>query len=390
VRTAVAVAAAAALGAFALAGGGTAAFADDATGGTAQLAGLKYVALGDSYSAGYGIPPASGEPVPGCAQSTADYPHLLAAQYGLDLTDVSCSGALATNILTPQDTGNGIANPQEDALGPDTQLVTVTLGGNDLGFSDIAASCFAETATGPVLGGMQTCQDIYFPSGGTDSLAAKIAGPVTQDIGEGLAAIKEKAPNAKVFVIEYPAITPDAANTPAGPEGCFRPAIDINTSAPIPDAFPFTTTDVPYLHTVEQNLDAAVQSQAAAAGFTFVPTFDQTLAHSGCGDDPAQRWIQGITITSLNPFTLVDGALHPNADGIAFIQSQVGPAIEAAFPAPTPTPMPTPEVTTAAVPTLANTGSGPEIAPLVLGGLALAAAGVAVMATRRRASAARR
>ena len=63
--------------------------------------GKTYVALGDSYAAGFGLPAPStltGQPVPGCAQTTGDYPHILAAKLGLSLTDVTCSGATTVGL----------------------------------------------------------------------------------------------------------------------------------------------------------------------------------------------------------------------------------------------------------------------------------------------------
>ena len=56
-----------------------------------------YVALGDSYASGYGLPEATGEPVSGCGQSRLDYPHLLARELALPLTDVTCAGATTSD-----------------------------------------------------------------------------------------------------------------------------------------------------------------------------------------------------------------------------------------------------------------------------------------------------
>ncbi|MCS5499422.1 SGNH/GDSL hydrolase family protein [Cnuibacter physcomitrellae] len=348
------------------------------------LAGLQYVALGDSYSAGYGLTPLTGEPVPGCAQAAVDYPHQLAAAYDLDLTDVTCAGAWATNMTTPQVTPAGTADPQVDALSADTDIVTVTLGGNDLGFADVAAACLALSPTGPVAGTnpsdpfqASNCESI-FVQGGVDTLAQRLADVVVPDIAAGLAAIRAKAPNAQVFVVGYPAITPDAAHTPTGPAGCWTTPLD--NLQPVPDSFPFTTTDVPYLHQIEDELDLAVQAQTAAAGagFTYVPTFEATLAHSACA--PAdEQYVEGVTLAS-DLTSAVPGSLHPNATGVAFIAGQLAPLLEAAFPAPAP-PAPTasPAPTSSAA-ALANTGSEPLLplglaaGALLLGGLAAASA----------------
>ncbi len=252
----------------------------------------------------------NGSTGPGCYQSADDYPHLLAAQFGLALTDVSCSGALATNITTPQVTPSGTASPQQDALGPDTDIVTVTLGGNDLDFAGVATFCVASTANGPVTGNFTSpnCKAYYDPPGGPNQLADNIVNIVTPHVRAALAAISAAAPRAKVFVVGYPAITPDAANTPVG--GCFRPFV---TSQFIPDSYPFTDVDVPFLHSVEQQLDTAIQTETAAAGFTFIPTFASTVGHTPCAPTPAQ-YVEGITMTLSGP---QPGSLHPNPTGVA-------------------------------------------------------------------------
>src|SRR5690349_6291158 len=95
-------------------------------GGT-QPAPLRYVALGDSYSAASGVaPPDPTSPL--CARSTVNYPHLIAAATGATLRDVTCGAAETKDFRTSQYPG---VAPQLDALRRNTQLVTMTIGGND-------------------------------------------------------------------------------------------------------------------------------------------------------------------------------------------------------------------------------------------------------------------
>ncbi|HWL02754.1 MAG TPA: hypothetical protein VNQ52_10345, partial [Microbacteriaceae bacterium] len=71
-----------------------------------ELDGFEYVALGDSYSAGFGLIPfsqtspfdAGGTTANGCYQGDANYPHLVAADYSLAITDRTCSGAVSPNL----------------------------------------------------------------------------------------------------------------------------------------------------------------------------------------------------------------------------------------------------------------------------------------------------
>ncbi|HEX2262154.1 MAG TPA: SGNH/GDSL hydrolase family protein, partial [Pseudonocardiaceae bacterium] len=118
----------------------------------AQTAGVpqRYVALGDSYAAGPEIPVQRFDPV-GCRRSTSNYPSLVAAALGIsDFTDVSCSGAQTENMTDPQRVPLGINPPQFNALAPDTDLVTLTISGNDIGFSDIFVTCARLSSTDPL------------------------------------------------------------------------------------------------------------------------------------------------------------------------------------------------------------------------------------------------
>lgn len=116
-----------------------------------SLEGARYVAIGSSFAAGPQLPPAKpGAPVR-CGQSLNNYPTLLAERFGMLLVDRTCSGATTDHVLGPW---NEIA-PQIAAVTPDTKLVTLTIGGNDLSYIGnlFSASCAfaarAGTATGP-------------------------------------------------------------------------------------------------------------------------------------------------------------------------------------------------------------------------------------------------
>ena len=99
------------------------------TAGTRSWAGARYVALGSSYASAPGL----GRPIPGsppqAGRTDANYAHLLAGQLQLSLTDVTSSGATTDDVLWRSQYGQA---PQADALAPDTDLVTVTVGGNNI------------------------------------------------------------------------------------------------------------------------------------------------------------------------------------------------------------------------------------------------------------------
>ena len=102
---------------------------------------MRYVALGDSYSAASGVlPPDPPAPLQ-CLRSIRNYPHVIAARTGAQLTDVTCGAADTSHFSTAQYPG---VAPQLDALGAGTQLVTMTIGGNDSGvFINAILACGA-------------------------------------------------------------------------------------------------------------------------------------------------------------------------------------------------------------------------------------------------------
>ena len=100
---------------------------------------LRYVALGDSYSAATGVLPTVATSPPQCLRSERNYPHLIADAVGARLTDVSCGAADTGDFTESQSSG---VEPQLDAVRRDTELVTMTIGGNDSGvFIDSMLAC---------------------------------------------------------------------------------------------------------------------------------------------------------------------------------------------------------------------------------------------------------
>ena len=252
----------------------------------------SYVALGDSYAAGPLIPVQVGLP-PGCLRSDQDYPAKVARALGIgDFRDVSCSAATTDDLAGPQAVALGVNPPQLDALGPHTALVTLTIGGNDVGFASIIAECAVRSPSRPT---GAACRD-FFTAGGTDQLAARIAATAPK-IDAALHAITARSPHATVALVGYPAILPDS-----GP-GCF-PLV------------PFTAGDVAYLRGVEKELDAMLAQQARDAGARYVDTYRPTIGHDIC-TLPGTKWIEGLVPTA------PAAPVHPNELGMTAIARAV-------------------------------------------------------------------
>ncbi|MGW2521436.1 SGNH/GDSL hydrolase family protein [Streptomyces sp. NPDC001617] len=238
----------------------------------------QYVALGDSYTSGPLIPR---QVDANCARSDHNYPSLVAAtSKGTVLTDVSCAGATTEEMWKPQGT-NG---PQLDALRPDTDLVTVQIGGNDVGFGSIIATC-AQLAATDLAG--NPCQSHYTASG-YDQLALAVL-KTAPKITQVLRAVHHRAPHARVLVVGYPDLLPDDGT------GCY-PSV------------PFAAKDFPYLRDTEKRLNLMLRLTAALNHADYVDTYAPTRGHDMC-KLPADRWIE-----PLQPASPAAPA-HPNAKG---------------------------------------------------------------------------
>jgi lysophospholipase L1-like esterase len=238
-----------------------------------------YVALGDSYSSGEGNPPFM-QPDTGCDRSVSKaWPELVASMFGIKLDLLACSGA-TTAALTSTYDGQ---DPQLAALSSlkAPSLVTITMGGNDLGFAYVLGSCFVGL------------------SGNCTSALAGLEGTLAGGFGKHMTAvykaIKAAAPGAHVLVVGYPQIIP--SNPFSAIAHC--PGI-IN---PI---------DVVLMHHIAGQLNSVLSHAAAAAGVSYVSTLNVLKGHELC---TANSWVNSVGLSS--------GAGHPTAQGQAMIAAAV-------------------------------------------------------------------
>ncbi|MGV9994871.1 SGNH/GDSL hydrolase family protein [Streptomyces sp. NPDC003374] len=237
-----------------------------------------YVSLGDSYTSGPGIPR---QVDAGCARSDRNYPSLVAAQRGVStFKDVSCGGATTAEMWKPQ----GANDAQLNALGRGTDLVTVQIGGNDIGFGSIISTCAR-------LGSQQPAGDPcrqYYTSSGVDRLMLAVA-QTAPKVDRVLRAVHARAPHARVLVVGYPDLLPDDGS------GCF-PSV------------PFASGDFPYLRDTGKRLNLMLRLVAGWNHAEYVDTYRPTVGHDMC-KAPADRWIE-----PLQPAAPAAPA-HPNAAG---------------------------------------------------------------------------
>jgi len=237
---------------------------------TAQAAEpLNYVALGDSYSAASGVQPSDPAAPLLCLRSTRNYPHVLAA----------ATGAKTKHYTTAQYPG---VPPQVDAVHADTDLVTMTIGGNDSGVF-IGAILACGSAGIVTLGHGSPCKDLY-----GSYFEDTIRNTTYPALVAALRAVRAKAPGADVAILGYPWLLPPTV-------GCFT-------------KMPVASGDVPYLRSLQTTLNDAVRRAAAATGATYVDFSVASEGHDSC-QPTGTRWIEPV-LQGTNAVVV-----HPNALG---------------------------------------------------------------------------
>ena len=228
---------------------------------------IRYDALGDSYASGYGVPPYSTT----CGRSQSAYAVQLDGRKKIDLDDfVACAGATTTSLVT---------GGQLTALDANTDLVTISIGGNDIGWSSAVVACLAASDA--------QC------AGGLALTSARIRTALPGLLDTVYAKVAAGAPDAQVFVTGYPRL--------------FSPEY-----GPYLQASP---AEQQALNDGADLLNGVIARVAAAHGFRFV---DVTKRFEGHGVNSPEAWVLG-------PFD--PGAFHPNADGYEAYTAAVTAAV---------------------------------------------------------------
>lgn len=248
------------------------------------LAGGRYVAMGSSMAAGPGLgPPKPGTP-PRCTRAFANYPTLLAERLKLTLVDQTCSGATTAHILGPW----GELPAQADAITPDTSLVTVTIGGNDLNYVGglIAAGCSPD--------GMISIAGRTFPCPPRREPGENDFAKAEANLREVANVVKTRAPKATLAFVEYLRLVPH------------------NLCA----ATPISEEDAAVGRAIADRLAQITARVAKETGSLLVPIHTLSKTHTPCDDEP---WAVG------NPpgYDGSDGApWHPNAAGMRAVANE--------------------------------------------------------------------
>ncbi|SMQ47765.1 unnamed protein product [Zymoseptoria tritici ST99CH_1A5] len=163
---------------------------------------LKIAALGSSFAAGPGINPTV---EPNARRSGQNYPSQLATLLNADLVDLTVSGATLLNVLNErQETLGKIFDPQLDSLPKDADIVTLTGGGNDLGYSGgMMCDAYRNSPEGPTKDLLADFFTLPLPP----SLSVE---KLTQRFLDVIDKIQERAPSARIYLVDYIAVFGDA------------------------------------------------------------------------------------------------------------------------------------------------------------------------------------
>jgi lysophospholipase L1-like esterase len=242
----------------------------------------RYVALGDSFAAGPLIP--TTDLAGGCARSDHNYAHLLADKLAVhDFVDVTCSGATTRDLTHVQNTfADARIPPQMRAVTADTDLVTVTIGGNDLDlFSTLVRTCTQLRASDPQ--GSPCARRLA--TRGPD-LGGAVA-TISRNVTSVLRTIQRKAPDARVALVGYLRLVPDAGS-------CV--------------GLPLAVGDYAAGRRISGALDRALRRAARRTGSTFVDMYSASKGHDICARD---AWVNGNVTVREKAL-----AFHPFAAGM--------------------------------------------------------------------------
>ena len=237
--------------------------------------GAEYVAMGSSFAAGAGIGPLREGTPERCGRTPVNYAGLVAERLDLALRDASCGGATTAHVLGAWDE----LPPQIEAVGPDTRLVTITIGGNDVNYVGglFAASC-EERGMAERMGG--TCPDFTAPEEAKWTALAR-------DMDAIAAGVRRRAPGAVLVFVQYVGLVPE--------EPCA--------------SVPLTANEISQARSMAERLATITAETAARHDAILLPVHTMSQAHLPCSAVPwAKAFPEGDAGVGGAPW-------HPTAEG---------------------------------------------------------------------------
>lgn len=257
-----------------------------------------YAALGDSYSAGEGVAPyepGTDELTNKCHRSEGAWPKLLAGAEPVEgrvLRFVACGGARTGHVVSEEQYAGDQTGGQVSALraleGHSARdVVTVTIGGNDARFGEVVRACVV---------GVLPCSFTYADE---DEWIEEQVRPALAMTFE---ALREAAPQARIFAVTYPQIFQTE-------DECRRDML-------------ISPREKRWIRARTAQLNEVIAEEAGRAGLTPVDVGDAFAGHEICTAEP---WAWGVLEG--------DGAFHPTAEGHRALAERIAEAVERSDPA---------------------------------------------------------
>lgn len=242
----------------------------------------QYVAMGSSFAAGPAITQAAADSPWFCARSRDNYAHQLARQRGLSLVDVSCGGATTRHILAG---GQLMQPPQIDAVTADTELVTVTIGGNDIAYLGQLMAMGCDESTSWLLHRIGACR---VRSAEEMQQALRI---LRGQLSAIAAELRRRAPRAQRVFVTYQTVLPDSGT-------CERLGLD--------------EQEAMQMRAIAAELAEVTRQAAEANDMQLLDAAQLTRGHDVCAAAP---WMNGLH----PPGGLLAAPLHPTLEGMAAV-----------------------------------------------------------------------
>jgi len=225
--------------------------------GPAGTTAWNYVAMGDSYSSGVGTGSYTLDST--CKRSVYSYPYLFTQKHTMaSFSFVACSGATTSDLISKQ----------LPSLNAATNLVTMTIGGNDIGFANLIYQCTVSDCTTALLNT-------------TANLSSTLGPPLDTTFND----VKQAAPNATVIVLGYPRVFSTST--------CFG-------------TLGITATEEKDANALADALDTLLSSYAAKYAFTYKSAITPWTGHAVCSSSP---WLNGLNLFNTGE------SYHPNKAG---------------------------------------------------------------------------
>lgn len=238
--------------------------------------------MGSSFASGPAITVPAAESPWYCARSNDNYAHQLARLRKLSLVDVSCGGATTHHLLE----GGQLLQPaQLDAVTAETALVTVTIGGNDIGYLGNIMALGCDEATPWYIRKLGACR-----IRSVEEMEQALKGLLSRQTAI-VREVRRRAPDARVILVNYQTVLPDSGT-------CARLGL--------------AEEEVAQMRGIAGKLAEITQAAADASGALLMDAAQLTHGHDVCALDP---WINGMH----PPDGLLGAPLHPTLEGMAAV-----------------------------------------------------------------------